>query len=81
MKSIVWLPIICLTLNLSHDLSVIDFGKLITFPLNVTLISLQSISRISHTYCLFNFTLSAINLPVILNKCKLPAVLHNFTSM
>ena len=35
----------CLTLNLSHNLTVRHFGKLITFPLNVTLISLQSISK------------------------------------
>ena len=46
-KSIGWLSIICLTLNLSHNLTGIDFGKLI--PLNVTLTSFQSISKTSHT--------------------------------
>ena len=43
-----WFPVIPLTLNLSHILIIIDFGKLITFPLNVTLTSLQSICKISH---------------------------------
>ena len=36
-----------LTLNLCHSFIVIDFGKLITFPLNVTLTSFQTISKIS----------------------------------
>ena len=35
----------CLTLNLSHNLTVTDFGKLITFQLNVTLISFQATSK------------------------------------
>ena len=39
-----------LTLNLSHNLTVIDFGKLIAFPLKVTLILLHLV------YCFLHAT-------------------------
>ena len=35
----------------------------------------------THSMFPFNLTCSGINFPVILNKCMLPAVSHNFTGM
>ena len=52
-------------------------GKLITFPLNVILTGCQSISIISHNVFLCSVTFSLFMLPVNLNKCILPDVLHN----
>ena len=45
-KSNGWLFMMCLTLNLSLNFIVTDFGELIAFPLNVTLTSFQSTSNI-----------------------------------
>ena len=51
-------------------------GKLITFPLNDTVTSLQSISITSHNVFLCSVIFSLLILPVNLNKCILPDVLH-----
>ena len=61
-------------------LIVIDFGKLILFPFKAKLTSYQSNSIMSQNIFLFNFTFSGVNVPVILNKCMLTAVLHNMIS-
>ena len=58
-----------------------DAGKFILFPSKVILTTFQSISLTSHNIFFFNLMCSGINFPVILNKCMLPAVLHNFTGM
>ena len=42
------------------------------------LISLQSISQTSQIQFLLNLTFSIVNLPLILNRWILPAILHNF---
>ena len=52
-------------------------GKLITFPLNVIVTGHQSISITSHIIFLCNVIFSLFMLPVNLNKCILPDVLHN----
>ena len=52
-------------------------GKLITFPLNVNVTGHQSISIISHSVFLCSIIFSLFILPVNLNKCILPEVLHN----
>ena len=68
----------CLILNLSQNFIVTDLGKLILFPFKVKLTSLQSNSIISQIKFHFSFTFSGGNLPLILNKFMLPAILHNF---
>ena len=55
-----------------------EAGRFILFPFKVILTSFQSNSMTSHSIFLFNLTCSGVNFPVILNKCMLPAVLHNF---
>ena len=52
-------------------------GKLITFPLNVIVTGHQSISIISHDVFLCKVIFSLFILPVNLNKCILPDVLHS----
>ena len=47
----------------------------------IILTSFKSNSMISHNMFLFNLTCSGVNFPVILNKCLLSAVLHNFTGI
>ena len=54
-----------------------DTGKFILFPLKVILTSFKSISMMSDNIFLFNSICSGVNFPVILNRCMLPAVLHN----
>ena len=66
-----------LTLILSCSLTVTTLGKLILFSLKVTVTSFQSISNVSYMYFLFNFMFLAFSMPVTLNKCMLPAVLHS----
>ena len=75
------LPIICLILNLSQKGIITEPGKLITFPFTITVTFFQSISSISHTLFLCNLILSLCKLPVNLNKCILPVVLHNLIRM
>ena len=55
-----------------------DFGKFISFPFKVTLTSFQSISIISQILFLFNLTFSEVNVPIILKRWMIPAVLLNF---
>ena len=69
--------IICLILNLSLNGMITEPGKLITFPLNVIVMGHQSISIISHNVFLCSITFSLFILPVNLNKCILPDVLHS----
>ena len=71
------LLIIHLILNLSLNGVITEPGKLITFPLNVIVTGHQSISIISHNVFLCSVTFSLFMLPVNLNKCILPDVLHN----
>ena len=52
-------------------------GKLITFPLIVTVTSLQFISLTSYKVFLCKVIFSLFILPVNLNKCILPDVLHS----
>ena len=40
--------------------------------------SFQSNSIMSQCILVFNFTFSGVNIPVILNRCMIPAILHNF---
>ena len=56
-----------------------DAGKFIFFPFKVILTSFQSNSIMSQSIFLFNSICSGVNFPVILNRCMLPIVLHNFT--
>ena len=69
--------IIHLILNLSLNGIITDPGKLITFPLNVTVTSHQSISITSHNVFLCKVIFSLFILTVNLNKCILPDVLHS----
>ena len=69
--------IIHLILNLSLNGIITEPGKLITFPLNVTVTSHQSNSIISHNVFLCSVTFSLFMLPVNLNKCILPNVFHS----
>ena len=69
--------IICLISNLSQNGIITEPGKLITFPLNVTVTGLQSISITSHIVFLCYIIFSLFILPVNLNKCILPDVLHS----
>ena len=70
----------CLTLNLSVNGMITEVGKLISLPLKVTLNSFQSISNTSQIQFFSNFIQSGVCLPLILNKCMLPAILHRSTS-
>ena len=70
----------CKILNLSLHFIATDVSKLILFPFKVMLTSLQSNSIMSQRIFLFNFTFSGVDVSVILNKCMLPFVLHNFMS-
>ena len=58
-----------------------DAGKFILFPFKVILISFQSNFITSQSIFLFNLTFPGVNFPVILDRCMLPAVLHNFTGI
>ena len=69
--------IICLILNLSLNGMITEPSKLITFPFNVTVTGLQSISITSLIVFLCSVTFSLLMLPVNLNKCILPDVLHS----
>ena len=69
-----------LVLNLSQSFIVNRFGKLTFFPFKVTLPPFQSISIMSQIKFHFNFTFSGTNVPVIMNRFMLPAILHNFIS-
>ena len=69
--------IIHLILNLSQNEIITEPGKLITFPLNVTVTGCQSISIISHNIFLYSVIFSLFMLPVNLNKCILPGGLHS----
>ena len=71
------LPIICLILNLSQKGIITEPGKLITFPFTIIVTFFQSMSSISHTLFLCNLKSSLCKLPINLNKCILPLVLHN----
>ena len=66
-----------LTLILSHNLIVTILGNSILLLLKVTVTPFQSISSVSHKWFLFNFISPDFSAPLILNKCILPAVLHN----
>ena len=65
-----------LILNLSQNFN--EFGKLTLFPFKITLTPFQSIPIMSQIKFCFNFTFSGNNVPVILNRWILPAILHNF---
>ena len=71
------LPIICLILNLSLKGIITEPGKLIKFPFTVTIMFCQSISSISHILFLCRVMTSLCIIPINLNKCILPEVLHN----
>ena len=60
-----------LILNLSQNFIVTDFDILILLPFKVTL------TIISQIKFHFNLTFSGVNVPIILNKCIRPAILHN----
>ena len=68
----------CLILNLSQSFIVTDFGKLILFLFKVTLPSFESNAITSQIKFYCSFIFSGVNVPIILNKCMVPAVLHNF---
>ena len=67
-----------LTLILSLSLIVTILGKLILLSLKVMLTSFQSISRVSQIHFQFNLIFLGFNMPIVLNKWIIPAVLHNF---
>ena len=75
------LPIICLILNLFQKGIITEPGKLITFPFTITVTFFQFISSISHTLFLFNLISSFCKLPININKCILPVILHNLIGM
>ena len=56
-----------------------EAGRFILFPFKVILTSFQSYSRTFHSIFLFNLICLGGNFPVIVNKCMLSAILHNFT--
>ena len=66
----------CLVTNLLLNGITTEVHKLTSFPFKVTLTSFQSISNTSHIQFLLKFMRSGVNLPLILNKCMLPAILH-----
>ena len=70
----------CLILILSLSSIITDAGKVILFPFKVILTSFQYNSITSPNIFHFYLTFSEVNFPVILNRCMLPAILHNFTS-
>ena len=67
-----------LALYLSLNGMIIEAGKLMSFPFKVTLTSFQSISNTSQIQFFLNFIFSGVNVPLILNKCIIPAILHRF---
>ena len=56
-----------------------DFGKFTLFPFKDILTSFQSIFIVSQIMFLLKSIYSGVNFSVILNRCMLPAILHNFT--
>ena len=56
-----------------------ETGRFILLPFKVILTSFQSNSITSHSIFLFNLGCLGVNFPVILNRCMLHTVLHNFT--
>ena len=56
-----------------------EVGKLISFPFKVTLTSFHSIYNTFQIQFFLNFIHSGVSLPLILNKCMLPAILHRST--
>ena len=55
-----------------------ELGKPISLLFSVILMSDQSISKTSQIQFFLSLTCSEFNLPLILNKCILPATLHSF---
>ena len=70
-----------LALNLSLNSKITDVNRLTSFPFKVILTSFQSISNTSKIYFFLNFIFSRVNLPLIFNRCILPAILHGFIGM
>ena len=71
----------CLTMHLilkSLGSIMTDAANFILFPFKVTLTSFQSNYRTSQSIFLFNLKCSGVNFPIILNRCMIPVVLHNF---
>ena len=68
-----------LILNLSLSSIMTEVHRFILLLFKVILTSFQSNSITSHSIFLLNLICSGVNFPVILNRCMLPAVLHNFT--
>ena len=66
-----------LILNLSQNFYVTNCAKSILLPYKVMLTSFQSNSNIPQVKFHFKFTFSGANIPVILNKWKLPAILQS----
>ena len=69
----------CLATNLSQNGIMTEVDKLTSFPFKVTLTSFQAISNASQIQFLLKFMHSGVNVPLILNKCMLPTILHRFT--
>ena len=67
-----------LILNLSLNLILTNVGKFILFPFKFMLTSFQSNYITSQSIFVFNFTFTGVNITVILNRCMLSTVLHNF---
>ena len=67
-----------LTLYLSLKGIITELGKPISLPFSVILMSDKSISKTSQIKFFLSLICSGFNLPLILNKCILPATLHNF---
>ena len=65
-----------LVINLSLKGIMTEVGRLMSFPFKVTLTSFQSISNTSQIQFLLKLIHSGVNLPLILNRCILPATLH-----
>ena len=70
-----------LALYLSLKGIITKLGKPISLLFSVILTSDQSISKTSQIQFFLSLTCSGFNLPHILNKCILPATLHNFIGM
>ena len=68
-----------LILNLSLSSIMTEAGRLILLSFKVILASFQFNSITLHSIFLFNLICSGVNFPVILNRCMLPAFLHNYT--
>ena len=67
-----------LAIYLTLNCKITGIGKLISFPFKVMLTSFQYISNTSKIQFFLSFIFSGVNLPLILNKCILPAILHRF---